>query len=199
MPDPSSRTPTTTAPRARRCPEPTPGPLLAGPAQAGRAGPSHPGAGPEAASGQTWPAWGPYGEAGRSLASARRAEPAAPSRGGDEAGRSAPSGPAAITGEPGPIPASRRSRGHYRLSRSFLKRFVRARSPGSRAAPERRRDRPGRRRPLEPSPSISQNADQRSPLGVRPGDNGTGRTSWDQNRPGSDPDAGVRRNHGEAP
>lgn len=57
--NPRSTTPRRTAPSRRRWPEPTPGPPLAGPAQAGSAGPSHPGAAPEAATGQTWAARGP--------------------------------------------------------------------------------------------------------------------------------------------
>ena len=77
--NPRRRTPTTAVPSTRRCPEETPGPLFAGPAQAGTAGPSQRGARPEAAKGQMPPACGPYGEAGRSLASASSPEPAAPS------------------------------------------------------------------------------------------------------------------------
>ena len=85
--------------------------------------PLPPGGATEAAKGHTPPACGPYGEAGRSLASARRAEPPAPSAAVPTRlmVRLVFSGAGAFPGETGPIPASRRSRGNYRLSEPGLK------------------------------------------------------------------------------
>ena len=100
--------PKAAAARTSRCGDVTPGPLFAGVAQSGVAGPSQDGAAPEAAKGQRPPACGPNAEAGRSLARATNAEPPAPSTAvpaNPPIGRLIRAGVGVFTGAPGSDPS----------------------------------------------------------------------------------------------